>query len=185
MTRQPSRLAAMANSRPSSPEPSSMRVARYMAAPLAGLRGEGEAAMFALDATCRKARFMRRHAALALLLLLAAHGRRAAGQAKTPTEIVAAAPARRGARSRPTICWSSTLEGGTRVVDPARARLRAGPCRQHPRAGQGRLVDRAPRSTACRTIMSRNGAITRATSRFPAGVVAKPPAEYERAARRA
>src|SRR5215210_1709621 len=31
MTRQPSRLAAIANSRPSSPEPSSIKVARYMA----------------------------------------------------------------------------------------------------------------------------------------------------------
>ena len=39
----------------------------------------------------------------------------------------------------------------------------------------------APKSTGSRTIMSSSGAITRAKSRFPAGVVAKPPAEYHRA----
>ena len=72
------------------------------------------------------------------------------------------------------------LKNGGAGRDPARAGIRAGPRRQHPRARAAAASGTAPRSIGSRTIMSRNGAITRATSRLPAGVVAKPPAEYHR-----
>ena len=51
---------------------------------------------------------------------------------------------------------------------PARAAVRAGPRRQHP-ALAAAITGTARRSTGCRTITSRNGAITTATSLFPPG----------------
>src|SRR5205809_4784939 len=86
MIRQPRRLAAIANSRPSSPDPSSIKVARYMGV------GDSGAAIARLD-RCNpgEGKLMR-----SLLLMSAAALLIGAAPAKpmlTPSDIVAKAPA--------------------------------------------------------------------------------------------
>ena len=100
---------------------------------------------------------------------------------KTPSEIVAgrASGAWRDIRRRRSAGHGPQQRGAGR--DPARARVRAGARRQHPRAGARAAGGAAPQSIGSRTITSSSGAITKATKPLPAGVVAKPPAEYHRA----
>ncbi len=101
----------------------------------------------------------------------------------TPTSVVAELQARRmagdpGRRSdghrpegRQARSSSSSRRCSRQFMSPTSARW------------PNRAIGRAPPSIACRTIMSRNGAITRASKPLPAGVVAKPPAEYHRSLR--
>ena len=123
-----------------------------------------------LAPACRKGRRMRRlcRPCTPALLSLAATAA-AAAQELTPTEIVAAAPAAAWRDDPGRRSAGDRARGRRPGGDPARAGLRAGPCRQHPHAGRGRLVGRAPRSIASRTIMSPNGAITRASKPLSAG----------------
>ena len=118
----------------------------------------------------------------ALIVLAAAAlliGGRSAEEAQTPTDIVAAAPASAWRDDRPRRSAGHGPRERRPGRDPARARLRAGPRRQHPALARGN-IGTARRSIGCRTIMSRNGALNESDKPWPAGVTAKPPAEYTR-----
>ena len=98
----------------------------------------------------------------------------------TPNDIVAAAPAS---------AWKTISRRRPAGHRPRERRPRRGPARARPsrrstsptsRRWRAAIIGTARPSIGCRTIMSRNGASTTATSRGPPGVIAKPPAEYTR-----
>src|SRR5687768_6641000 len=90
--RQPRRFAAIANSRPSSPAPSNIKVARYMGG------SDSPGAMARLDGCGGKKRALRQREEVMRSLLLVTAAALLLGAAPpkkklTPNEIVAAAPA--------------------------------------------------------------------------------------------
>ena len=121
------------------------------------------AAAFSL-AACAQTATEEARAVVALHLLAAGAGRAARPSRPRRRPL----GARRLAAGRSRQSAGDGAAGGRPGRHRARARFRAGPCRQRPRLRPRRLVERRPPSTGCRTIMSRNGAMATPRSRFPA-----------------
>ena len=122
---------------------------------LTGLSAGAIPAMVAHSRICRRGLIMRRTLLLIFLPLSRSSGAAPPAKPLTPSEIVKAAPRVGVADDRPRRLDGDRPQERRAGGRPARAPVRAGPCRQHPGAGARRLVDR-------RRGLSRPGQLCRA-----------------------
>src|SRR6476661_4666129 len=171
MIRQPRRLAAIANSRPSSPEPSSINLARYISG------GDSGAAIARLDRAGSGEERMR-----SLLLVTAAALLIGAAPAKkllTPNDVVAQSPASAWKAIPADDLMVIDLANGGRVVVQLAPQFAPVHVANIKALARGRYWDGASVYRVQDNYVAQWG-LNESDKPWPAGVTPKPPAEYTR-----